>query len=395
MNAVTQPIDADLQTAFQQFNDLSEQFTSAYRNLESRFTQIKIELSDTKAKRLVELAEKEQLATRLHLLLTVLPMGVLVINKNGQILEFNHAAEELLATSLEGMTWNQVVEEVFPTSTQEDISSICINKRNLHISSKTIPNASDSLILINDVTDPIAHVDSVKRKERLAYLGNAIASVAHDIRTPLAASFLHLGNLDKSLKQQNISSQPIERIRYSLKNLENTLNNMLAYAKGNADTFELVDCKQFSETVITDLLDYFPNTSLSMKSADNLEHKYIRINPNAMITSMRNLIANAQQVSFYDVDVAIDISIKDENTLVIKIDDTGPGIEEELLEKIFEPFFTTKENGTGLGLSIVRSIIESHKGSIKAFNNEQGASFHIELPLVDQHYHFDFDNKNI
>ena len=62
MNAVTQPSNADLHSAFKQFNKISEQFTFAYRDLEHRFKQLKRELSDTKSKRLAELAEKEQLA---------------------------------------------------------------------------------------------------------------------------------------------------------------------------------------------------------------------------------------------------------------------------------------------------------------------------------------------
>ena len=100
MNAVTQSTNADLHSAFKQFNKISEQFTFAYRDLESRFKQLKRELSDTKSKRLSELAEKEQLATRLHLLLTVLPMGVLVVGNDGEVLESNQAAEDFLGISL-------------------------------------------------------------------------------------------------------------------------------------------------------------------------------------------------------------------------------------------------------------------------------------------------------
>lgn len=384
MNAVNQSTDSELHCAFQQFNKLSEQFTQAYRDLEHRFGQIKHELSDTKSKRLTELAEKEQLATRLHLLLTVLPMGVLVVNKNGQILEHNNAAEELLSVPLKNATWTEIVELVFPKESTYDTSSICVNQRNLHISSQSVPNASDILILINDVTEPLAHVDSLKRKERLAYLGNAIASIAHDIRTPLAASFLHLSNLDKNLKQQELPTLATEKVRYSLKNLENTLNNMLAYAKGNADTFAALDCKSFSEMVVRELLEYFPNTALSMRSDKGIDDKFIRVNTVAMITSLRNLITNAQQAAGGEVEISIDISIQEDRFLKIEVSDNGPGINDEILENIFEPFFTTKENGTGLGLAIVKSIMESHKGDIYADNHIDGATITVEIPLVKE-----------
>lgn len=384
MNAVTQSTNADLHSAFKQFNKISEQFTFAYRDLETRFKQLKRELSDTKSKRLSELAEKEQLATRLHLLLTVLPMGVLVVGNDGNILESNQAAEDLLATPLRGSEWSTVLQQVFPDYGQRDISNICVNGRNLHLTSKSIPGSNDTLVLVNDVTDPIAHVDSVKRQERLAFLGNAIASIAHDIRTPLAASFLQLSNLDKKLKDKNLTAPAIESIRHSLKTLESTLNNMLMYAKGNADTYEAISCKKFSETVVNDVLEYFPGIAVSMRSDNELENKYIKINQNAIIKSIRNLISNAQQVTPEELEINVDMSVDVNNRLNIRVDDNGPGIEESIMEQIFEPFFTTKKNGTGLGLSIVKSIIDSHKGAVSVRNHTDGASFAIQIPLVDE-----------
>ena len=106
MNALPQSTNADLRAAFSQFNQISEQFTYAYRDLEAQLKQLKQELSETKSKRLTELAQKEQLATRLHLLLTVLPMGVVVAGDDGTILEANESAEKLLAVKA---SWNEVV----------------------------------------------------------------------------------------------------------------------------------------------------------------------------------------------------------------------------------------------------------------------------------------------
>ena len=381
MNAVTQSSNADLQVAFKQFNKISEQFTFAYRDLENRFKQLKLELSDTKSKRIAELAEKERLASRLHLLLTVLHMGVVVVADNGDILESNHAADELLNLSLRGLAWPNVLQQVFPDAELKDISEICVNGKNLHIASKTIPNSSDSLVLISDVTAPIAHVDSVKRKERLAFLGNAIASIAHDIRTPLAASYLQLSNLDKSLKEKDIANPSIENIRQSLKSLESTLNNMLMYAKGNADNCESVNCKKLSEAVISDLLEYFPNTSLSIRTDDQINNHSVKVNTNAIITCIRNLITNAKQVSSSEIDVSVHFNIDMEGMLLITVNDNGPGVNKEIKEKIFDPFFTTKKNGTGLGLSIVKSIVDSHKGQVSVENNLNGASFKMQLPI--------------
>tara|TARA_R110002049_G_scaffold13509_2_gene58463 strand:+ start:107132 stop:108322 length:1191 start_codon:yes stop_codon:yes gene_type:complete len=388
MNAVSNLSNAELHSAFERFNQISEQFTHAYQDLEGRFKQIKSELSDTKAKRLLELAEKEQLANRMHLLLMALPMGVMVIDRDGIIRECNQSSTELLNTQLHGRLWSDVLKQLFPEQSQTDVSSININGRNIHFSSKSIAGSKDLLVLVNDVTDPVTYIDSVKRKERLAFLGNAIASIAHDIRTPLATSFLHLSNLNRKLKDNNHDDyvRVVDKVRYNLKTLENTINSMLIYAKGGADTFELMECKKCCELISTDLADLFPRVTFIVHVQQKLEGQYIKANFNALMTSFRNLIANSQAVSKKDVVIKISFLIDSKGFLSIKIADNGPGIEEATIDKIFEPFFTARKNGTGLGLSIVRSIVESHHGKIMAENIETGALFEIQLPLEHQEW---------
>ena len=361
MNAVSSVPNTDLHIAFEQFNQISEQFTHAYQDLEFRFKQIKTELSDTKAKRLIELAEKEQLANRMHLLLMALPMGVMVINSEGVIQECNKSAVELLDTPLRGFHWPNIVEKLFPNTAQEDISHLYINGRNLHFTSKSISGSQDSLILINDVTDPVTHLDSVKRKERLAFLGNAIASIAHDIRTPLATSFLNLSNLDKKLKEGEHFDyiQEVEKVKFNLKNLENTINSMLLYAKGGVDTFELMNSKKFCELIATDLFEVFPKVTFTINAEEALKNKFIKINYNALMTSFRNLVVNSQAVCSSEVNITIKFMLSLDGFMDISISDDGPGIEEKIINKIFDPFFTTKKNGTGLGLSIVKLMLLS------------------------------------
>ena len=380
MSAVSNLSNADLHLAFEQFNQISEQFTYAYQDLEGRFKQIKSELSDTKAKRLQELAEKEQLANRMHLLLMALPMGVMVIDDQGVIRECNKASTELLDTPLHGRVWSDVIKSLFPDVEQTDISSLYVNGRNLHFTSKTIVGSKDSLLLINDVTDPVTHVDSVKRKERLAFLGNAIASIAHDIRTPLATSFLYLSNLSRKLGQDE-NTFVVDKIKYNLKTLENTLNSMLMYAKGGADTFESIECKKCCEMIATDLFEIFPRVSFSIQAQENLKNKYIKANFDALMTVFRNLISNSQAVCAEEIMIDINFLHVDNEVMKITILDNGPGIDEGNIENIFEPFFTLRKNGTGLGLSIVKSIIDSHQGEIFAENTFTGAQFTILLPI--------------
>ena len=321
-------------------------------------------------------------------LLMALPMGVMVIDSEGVIRECNQSSTELLDAQLHGKLWSDVIKQLFPEKSQTDISSIDINGRNIHFSSKSIAGSKDSLVLVNDVTDPVTHIDSVKRKERLAFLGNAIASIAHDIRTPLATSFLHLSNLKRKLKGQDHDDyeRVVDKVRHNLKTLENTINSMLIYAKGGADTFELMECKKCCELIATDLFELFPNITFTIHAQEELKDKYVKINFNALITSFRNLIANSQAVSQQDIVIKINFIIDKDDLMKITIADNGPGIDEATIDKIFEPFFTARKNGTGLGLSIVKSIVESHRGNITAENISTGAMFNIRLPIEYQEW---------
>jgi len=80
-------------------------------------------------------------------------------------------------------------------------------------------------------------------------------------------------------------------------------------------------------------------------------------------------------------------SARNEDGVLIQVQDSGPGIEPELAERIFEPFFTTKAEGIGMGLSISRSIIESHGGKLSIMPVSQGALFQLTLPPIPAMLH--------
>ena len=102
-----------------------------------------------------------------------------------------------------------------------------------------------------------------------------------------------------------------------------------------------------------------------------------------------NLIVNAQQAMHNTENAKLSISSrsgtgKNKNIVTIKVEDNGPGIQNELLDKLFEPYVTTKASGSGLGLAIVKKIVEEHGGNIKAYNQNKGAIVEIILPIFQK-----------
>jgi C4-dicarboxylate-specific signal transduction histidine kinase len=114
----------------------------------------------------------------------------------------------------------------------------------------------------------------------------------------------------------------------------------------------------------------------------NLPHCYI--DSGLIEQVLFNLIVNASD-AMEQTDGPKKLEVKSyskNNTVLMIVSDSGPGIPEELKDRIFDPFFTTKDDGAGIGLNITQRIIADHNGSIKVGTSKLGgAEFTIELPI--------------
>lgn len=100
-----------------------------------------------------------------------------------------------------------------------------------------------------------------------------------------------------------------------------------------------------------------------------------------------NLIINAIQAMPDGGVLTVESGKLNKDKILIKVCDTGVGIDKENLEKIFEPFFTTKKDGTGIGLALCKTIIERHNGRIDVTSNSNGTCFKIILPMIRYKIH--------
>jgi signal transduction histidine kinase len=108
----------------------------------------------------------------------------------------------------------------------------------------------------------------------------------------------------------------------------------------------------------------------------------VNIDTRLMYQALNNLVKNALEAMGGPGKISIEGRIEEES-LVMMIEDTGPGVAPEILEEMFDPFFTTKgKKGTGLGLSIVKTIMEAHRGTIECESDvAEGTTFILRLPL--------------
>ncbi len=230
-SSVEQASRLGLEQAFALFSQMSTQLTDSYSMLEARVTELKGELAVVSAQRMAELAEKERLANRLQNLLDLLPGGVIVIDSHGFVCEANPAARELLGEPLEGELWRQVIARCFAPREDDGHEISLKDGRRLSIATRSLEGEPGQLVLLNDLTETRRLQDQLARHERLSSLGRMVASLAHQIRTPLSAALLYASHLNEQTLPVETQQRFAGRLKERLHELEHQVRDMLVCCK--------------------------------------------------------------------------------------------------------------------------------------------------------------------
>ncbi len=260
--------------------------------------------------------------------------------------------------------------------------------RTIQVTYSTPQLDEEVLCVIRDVTDQKMLQEQLIQSEKMSAIGQLVSGVAHELNNPLAgiSAFAQLLLSEKRFPPDQRTAA--EMIYAEARRASRIVQNLLTFARQHKpertptsvnqvldDTLELRGY-ELRVRGIDVQRDYDEQTPETMADAHQLQQVFL------------NLITNAEQ--------AMERAERDQQRLTVRtrrtgdllrteVEDTGPGIPPNLLERIFNPFFTTKPtgSGTGLGLSISLGIVREHEGRIWAENAPQGgARFVIELPIV-------------
>lgn len=374
-----------LANAFQTFNQLSDQLAASYHALESQVSHLNNELNKTNDARLHELTEKERLANRLSTLIQALPGGVVVVDGNGLVQEFNQTALNLLGEPLQSQTWTSVIQRAFAPRLDDGHDISLMDGRRVNISTCPMVNEPGQVLLITDVTEIRQLQDKVNQQERLVAMGEMAASLAHQIRTPLASAMLYASNLKRDDLVETDRHRFCEKIQSRLGHLEHIVNDMLLYARSNTtgveERFSINDLMLDVEHTIDAKLLECETFYQYQDETGNIE---LNANRQMLLSALTNLCVNAIQAMNGKGNLSIISRLADSQHIELLVCDNGPGIPEAKLKQIFDPFFTTRAEGTGLGLAVVRAIIHAHKGEILIDSRiDNGTTFLLRLPLLN------------
>lgn len=224
--------------------------------------------------------------------------------------------------------------------------------------------------------------EELRRKDKLAALGELSAGVAHEIRNPLgiirnSAEVLQ-GKLPSGDKRRRLTDFIIGEVD----RLNKVVSSFLDFAKPQMPDKEECNINELIDKNLRLLEPAVLKTKVNVVKNYSAELTKTLVDPGQISQVFLNLILNAVQSMADGGSLTITSQPRQAFSEVeVSFTDTGCGIRQELLDKIFNPFFSAREGGIGLGLAIVHKLVDAHDGDISVKNNaDAGCTFTVRLP---------------
>ena len=215
-------------------------------------------------------------------------------------------------------------------------------------------------------------------------LGRVAAGIAHEIRNPLTGINTYLYTLKDFCASDQLGAEEIEIFRQILVQIQKASNKIGSVIKRVMDFSKPGAPKMVYTNINESLKEAIKLSSITMRKNGVKIEEFLAFDlpqcyadPHLIEQVILNLITNAAKAMDESTSRDKRIQIKsyaENNTLCIRVADSGPGVPLEDREKIFDPFFTTNEDGSGIGLNIAQRIVADHNGSISLSSSKWGGA---------------------
>ena len=346
---------------------------------------------------------RELLSRNRHLrtILESMEEGILEVIEN-KIVYANSAAirlsgkplEKLLAINPEDLFNDEGRKRVTKLIESSDIHMVKIGEtrpielNNRHVTVKFLPvgaHKTCSIILISDVTERKRLEMQLQHSQKMEAIGTIASGVAHNFRNTLTGILVNSQVIQENYREDSELQELVGRIDTSVKRGAQLVERLMQFArKETKKELEKVDLvKVIAETYQIIKKSFDPKIDIQL----NIQHSLpVIMDHLGLSQALMNLLTNAGDAMPTGGVLRIE-AMRIGDSAVVRISDTGGGMEKDISKRCFDPFFTTKEvgKGTGLGLSTTYGIIKSHEGEVSVLSSSpEGTTFEIRLPLADK-----------
>lgn len=237
------------------------------------------------------------------------------------------------------------------------------------------------IVIFQDLTEFIRLEEAMRRQEKLAAVGKLAAGIAHEIRNPLASISGSIELLKSMVQTQtNEETRLMDISLREISRLNGLITEFLDFVKPEDRKLDLVDIDSLLSEIM-DMVKLNPDLPKAKQEVSLKGQCYVPGDQNKLKQVFLNFIINAYQAMNESPvkEIKVSTELKDES-LEIKIKDSGHGMSDETRQRLFEPFFTTKPKGTGLGLATAHKILEIHQAEIFVESHrDKGTEFTIRF----------------
>jgi signal transduction histidine kinase len=222
----------------------------------------------------------------------------------------------------------------------------------------------------------LASQEALVRGERLSAVGQMTTVVGHELRNPLGAVMNALYMLRRSLDNPAAAEPHLAVAERQTARAVNLAQDLTAYMREREPELAVVELRG----VLSDVFEATPKPA-NVVVEEDVGLLELTADSKQIAQVLTNLVDNAYQ-AMPDGGLLRIVARTEGDAAIITVEDSGEGVDPEMVERFFEPFFTTRSDGTGLGLAIVRRLIEGHGGQISIENGQSGGALvTVRLPI--------------
>ncbi len=322
-------------------------------------------------------------------LLDALPAAVLSLDSRGRVILANRCAQQWLMPPLKGQLWRDIRAREF----SEHLADGYLASRSgqvLAIDTSPVNHAEGQaegqIVLLTDVSETHSMQKRADRESRLMSMGSTMARLAHQVRTPIAAALLYLGQFQRGNIDEKRQQKVARRISDRLYCVEQMVQDMLSFTYGVHGELEWVTVEHIIERVVHSLEPICSAREADLQLEVTVPQHRLLIRRSAVESVILNLLNNALEHASLDTPRIALRAFSSAGAVLFVVDDNGAGVPCGQREQIFQPFMTTRADGTGLGLPVVQAVAANHQGSVAVSESPElgGARFILSLPEITE-----------